>query len=257
MPPTLRWTVTCAAPRTAPATWPVTGKSTSQEIPMRTMSSSQERLASPSCSSGSPSTQESINTGDGPLHPLLMAHAQEISCGAGTVLFQKGQSADSVYVLLSGEVRLQTKTLRGTTVVMGLHRKGQILGTGSLTTGRYRLDGLCTKPSRLLTLPLEQWRKTIDSEPEVRWSWIASGQGSSDACLLKTYRLTLWRVEDRLRHLVLAEGLDDQTLPWTGTQTALAEELGLTRFALCRVLGRLVDDGRLEMGEGWIRWTGG
>lgn len=190
------------------------------------------------------------------LHPRLLEWASELSFDAGTVLFRRGQAAESVFVLLSGEVSLKTTTRAGTVVTMGQYRGGQILAAASLSSGFHRMDGVCERPSRLQVLPMAKWRAEINADPEVRWSWIASGQGASDSCVLKTHRLTLWRVEERLRHLILSEGDDSQTLAWTGSQAALAEELGMTRFALCRVMGKLAEDGRVESGEGWIRWTG-
>lgn len=190
------------------------------------------------------------------LHPRLQAWAREIDAKEGTVLFRAGQAAESVFLLLSGEVALQTTTCAGTVVTMGQYRPGQVMAAASLSSGRHRLDGVCTRASRLLVLPMAKWREEINNDPEVRWSWIASGTGASDDCVLKAYRLTLWRVEERLRHLILSTGDETQTLHWPGSQTALAEELGLTRFALCRVLGRLVAEQRLESNDDTIRWIG-
>ena len=218
--------------------------------------------SSPSPSTG-PATGKAARTRRNPagssapvLHPRLLEWASELSFEPGTVLFRKGQAAESVFVLLSGEVSLKTTTRAGTVVTMGQYHGGQILAAASLSSGFHRMDGVCERSSRLQVLPMAKWRAEINGDPEVRWSWIASGQGASDSCVLKTHRLTLWRVEDRLRHLILSEGDEDQTLDWQGSQADLAKELGMTRFALCRVMGKLADEGRVDSSDGRIRWTG-
>ncbi|SRR6266568_745766 len=92
------------------------------------------------------------------LAPILAALPQKrlICCKRGTLIFRKGEPADSVYYVQSGQVKISRSSESGREAIIGLLAQGDFLGEGCLIGQANRLaDATCLAHSRVLRIDKE------------------------------------------------------------------------------------------------------
>ena len=126
----------------------------------------------------------------------------------------------------------------------------------SLTSRRYHCDGVCRTACALIRVPIQAMRVALDTDAATRWWWISRLAGETRQQRLRTERLSLKSIKDRLRHLIVAEG-DQSGLDWRGTRLELAAELSVTPEALYRALAELQSKGLLTVAQDRLSWAEG
>jgi CRP-like cAMP-binding protein len=98
---------------------------------------------------------------------ILLTSMQRVSFASGTVVFEKGDAADSVYFLYSGKVAVQMKTGFGEKMqVVALLDPGAPVGEKGLLGPRTRGATLvAVKDSELLVLSQEAFDLLVDESP--------------------------------------------------------------------------------------------
>lgn len=97
----------------------------------------------------------------------------------GTLLFEQGDPADYLYLVVSGEVVIRFKPEDGPTIVLARVRPGGVVGW-SAVLGRqaYTSGAECVVFSRILKLRNEDLRNLCDQYPETGEQILASLAGS-------------------------------------------------------------------------------
>ena len=83
-----------------------------------------------------------------------------------TVLFEKGEEAESLYILEQGALNLVIQN--GGTLIYGLKEPGRVFGWSSLVeSGLYTASGVCATDLKVVKIKREKLDKIVDRHPEV------------------------------------------------------------------------------------------
>lgn len=166
----------------------------------------------------------------------------------GAVLHACGDTSQSMGVVQSGEVVLSNVTADGRRIITTHLQPGDSFGEFTLFAGAPRYhDAEARGPTTVLYLGPAQFRQCMDESPALR-----------DAVLGMLAQRLMWaldRIHDdfklplgkRLAKLLLSRNRqDEQGLRYVGSQTELAEALGVSRVAVGQALRPLIE-------RGWLR----
>jgi len=192
----------------------------------------------------------------GRLGAALRAQAKEHVLADGEALFRQGQRPRVMHLVLAGEAVMQRATREGDTLTLQVARAGQWLAEASLTSASYHCDGIARGAGRVLLLPVPALRSAIDHDEATRWAWITMLGQQARQQRLRTERLALKSIRERLRHLLLTEGDGNAGLEWPSTWQALAAELAVAPAALYRALRSLQQQRLLALEGRRLRWCG-
>ncbi len=83
------------------------------------------------------------------LHPLIM----EYKCYAGTVIFEQGDPADFLYLVVAGEALIRYKPEDGPPITVTRVRPGGLVGWSAVIGRRFYTSGVeCSQDSQLLRI---------------------------------------------------------------------------------------------------------
>ena len=85
----------------------------------------------------------------------------------GEVIFRQGDSADSIYFIVSGRIRLSVTDLRGKQATLGLLGPNEVFGQQCLMFGRKTrvMTAEAVAASDLVMVPLETIRRLLECDP--------------------------------------------------------------------------------------------
>lgn len=172
----------------------------------------------------------------------------------GDFVFRMGEVASCVYFLKSGAVRLCRHGPQGEVVAIHHAVAGEFFAEASLLSERYHCDAITTRDALVASLPSDQMRKLLRSDPHFAEKWVGILSRQLRRTRASVERLSLKGAEQRLRHLLLTEGHGpDGRLEIPGTAKELAAYLGLTHEALYRTMASMRKHGVLQQ-EGKMLW---
>jgi CRP-like cAMP-binding protein len=162
----------------------------------------------------------------------------------GAAIFLAGQRPTWLFFVASGEAALSRTDRNGRSLVLRRVSRG-FLAEASLSSARYHCDAHSLAATELIAFPVTAVRRAIDSDAEVRWSWIGMLAAEIRRQRDSAERLSLKSVRERLLHWLLTEG-EDGRFVFRTSRKALAAELGVTHEALYRTIAALVRSGELS-----------
>ena len=87
---------------------------------------------------------------------------------AGEVLFQKGDSGDALYGVLSGRIRISTNTPGGKELIFAIMDPGEVFGEIALLDGKARTaDASAIGPSKLFMIHRRDFLVFLEREPRL------------------------------------------------------------------------------------------
>jgi CRP-like cAMP-binding protein len=172
------------------------------------------------------------------------------------VLFHQGDPGDSLFIVMSGAVKILLPSEEGDEAILVTMRQGAFFGELALLDGAPRsATAVALEPTETLVLPRDRFRQLIDTEPATRDALLA-------ALAAELRRLTdhveelhfldmTGRMAARLLRLARGSGVTgpDGTIRLDGpyTQGDLASMIGATRQSVNKLLGQFVDDGLIRV----------
>jgi CRP-like cAMP-binding protein len=174
----------------------------------------------------------------------------------GEVLFHEGDPGDALFVVTSGAVKVVVPSEEGEEAILVTLRRGDFLGELALLDGAPRsASAIALEPTEALTLPREQFRDLVASEPAIRDALLAALSGelrrlTTHVAELHFLDLT-GRLAARLARLAeehgerLADGAVRLDAPLT--QSDLAAMIGATRQSVNKLLGEFEAEGLLKI----------
>lgn len=166
----------------------------------------------------------------------------------GAVLHASGDTSQSLGVVQSGEVVLSNVTADGRRIITTHLQPGDSFGEFTLFAGAPRYhDAVARGSTTVLYLGPAQFRQCMDASPALR-----------DAVLEMLAQRLMWaldRIHDDFRlplgkrlvkQLLSRNRQDEKGLRFVGSQTELAEALGVSRVAVGQALRPLIE-------RGWLR----
>lgn len=178
------------------------------------------------------------------LSPELWPTCEEFDAAKGQQLFAVGQKPRHMFFVATGEVVLERPGLQGAPVILQRTRHG-FISEASLQSSRYHCDGRVVAHSRMVRLPVLELRQALDHDLRFAGRWITMLSTEVKRLRLQCERLSLSKVQERLRHLLETEG-EDGKFPLGAGLKSLAGELGVTHEALYRCIYAMEKQGAIQ-----------
>ncbi len=168
--------------------------------------------------------------------------------GANEALFHEGDPGHTLYIIVSGQVRIQKVSASGKTMVLAHRGAGETIGEMAVLSGEPRsADAVTGEPSELLMLERSDFVRYLVQVPEVALNVVA--------CLASRLREAMEQREEREELDVLGRVakllLDRAETPGgepvekgelievTLSQQQIADQIGATRVSVNRAIARL------------------
>ena len=99
----------------------------------------------------------------------LLSNSSVKSYSQGETIFQQGEEAKQLYVLIQGEVDLTVRAQEEIGFMTSkIEKEGAVFGTPSLMEPfRYNVTAKCLKPTKVLAVEADHIRKKIEEDPRM------------------------------------------------------------------------------------------
>lgn len=184
----------------------------------------------------------------------LVSYAARATWPAGFVIYQRGSSADGLFVVTRGRVVLRSRVRAGRGFVPWIATPGETFGSEGLSpAAHYATDARADDESETLFLSTARFRAFVREQPQHAITLISQLAAERTALLEKLRELTTLSVEQRLI-ATLARMAGNNTFTredghivlCTNRYRLLCELVGATRESVSLVLGRLASEGLVE-----------
>ena len=184
----------------------------------------------------------------------LAAYAARASWPAGFAIYQRGTSADGVFVVTRGRVVLRSRVRAGRGFVPWIATPNETFGSEGLSAGaKYATDARADEESETLFLSTARFRAFVREQPQHALALVSQLMAERASLLDKLRELTTLSVEQRLVSTLLRLATnstftreDGKIVLCTARYRLLCELVGATRESVSLVLGRLTGEGLVE-----------
>lgn len=188
------------------------------------------------------------------LPAALRAIAQAKTCAKESWVFRKGDTAQAVYMVVDGEIRLSRFASDGSEIVLHRAGRGDFFAEAALNAPRYHCNAIASGPTSLLAFPKERMRALLARDAVFAGEWIALLARHLHRARARVERVALRSAAERVLHYLNTEGRGPRCeVVIAGSIKDLARELGLTHESLYRTLARLEQQGVIVREEGRLR----
>src|SRR3982750_1571360 len=184
----------------------------------------------------------------------LQGYAARASWPAGFQIYERGTSADGVFIVTRGRVVLRSRVRAGRGFVPWVATPGETFGSEGLSqNARYATDARADEESETLFLSTTRFRAFVREQPQHALTLMNQLMAERAVLLDKLRELTTLSVEQRLL-ATLVRMSSNQTFTrddgrvglCTNRYRLLCELVGATRESVSLVLGRLTGEGLVE-----------
>ena len=161
------------------------------------------------------------------------------SCGKNTVIVSEGDETDSLYVIISGRVKVFVADESGKEIVLGTQRSGDYFGEMVLDGGARSASVMTLEPSRFLVVPRSKVREFLRSQPDFAVRLIEKLIRRSRMLTASVKNLALLDVYGRVARLLLELAEEDRgklVIKEKLTQQDIASRVGASREMVCKIL---------------------
>ncbi len=97
----------------------------------------------------------------------ILSHSRVESCPEGRIIFQEGEEATHLYVLVEGAIELSVKAREKVGFLTSkIQREGRVFGVPSLLEPyRYNMMAKCLMPSRILRIEADHLKGRMEEDP--------------------------------------------------------------------------------------------
>jgi CRP/FNR family transcriptional regulator, cyclic AMP receptor protein len=179
------------------------------------------------------------------------AYGAKATWPAGFPLYQRGATADGIFIVLHGHVVLRSPIKGGRGFVSAIAMSGETFGAEGLAlNGMYATDANAAEGAETLHLGTTQFRAFVREQPAHAICLMAQVMAERAALLEKLQELAALNVEERLVSALLrlsddaAFTLEDGSLKLESAHhRLLCEMVGATRESIALALSRMVSSG--------------
>ena len=168
-----------------------------------------------------------------------------------TVLIHEGDEGDSLFIILSGRVKVYSSNEEGKEIVINFLGPGEYVGEMSLDGSPRSASVMTVDPSTCAVVPGEQFREFVRAHPEFAWNLVEKLIHRVRVSTDNVKSLALSDVYGRLVRLVntLAVATEDGRLvvPEKLTHQDIASRVGASRDMIGKLLKDLVAGGYLSV----------
>jgi len=171
------------------------------------------------------------------------------------VLINEGDAGDSLYIILTGKVKVYASNAAGREVVIDFHGPGEYVGEMSLAGAPRSASVITVEPTTCAIVTRAQFRDFILAHPDFALHLIEKLIDRARRTTEAVKSLALSDVYGRLVRLVLtlAREVDGKlVVPEKLTQQDIAERIGASRDMVSRLMKDLVAGGYLSVADRMI-----
>ena len=189
---------------------------------------------------------------------LLEPHGRALSLGPEEPVFHEGESAEAVYVIRAGRVRLSTFAVDGRErhlLIVGA--RGMVGDCGLPSAPRHIVSAVSTSQVELVAIPTRTWLRLLESEPVIARQHAALSSRRFRVLLqqleLQAHNSARRRVCHHLIGLVNAYGTQVDggvRIEMTYTQQEMGNICGLSRVSVSNIFSRLRKEGVVAQQRG-------
>jgi CRP/FNR family cyclic AMP-dependent transcriptional regulator len=198
------------------------------------------------------------SSGDGPLWSLPEPHLKALADHGtvkaypkNTIIVSEGDRSDSLYVILSGKVKVYLADEEGKEMVLNTQGPGEYFGEIMLDEGPRSASVMTLEPSKFCIVSKEQFNQFLAHNPDVSLELVRSLIHRVRELTKKVSDLALLDVYGRVRQLLLelATEQDGKLVVERLTQQEMASRVGCAREMISRIFkdlrsgGYIKDDG--------------
>jgi CRP/FNR family transcriptional regulator, cyclic AMP receptor protein len=168
------------------------------------------------------------------------------------VLINEGEHGDSLFILLSGKVKVYASNEAGKEVVIAFHGTGEYLGEMSLDGSPRSASVMTVEPTTCAVVSRAHFRDFVLAHPEFALHLIETLIQRVRLATESVKSLALTDVYGRLVRLLLSLAVDRDgrlVVPEKLTQQDIAERVGASRDMISRLMKDLVGGGYLKVEE--------
>jgi CRP/FNR family cyclic AMP-dependent transcriptional regulator len=172
----------------------------------------------------------------------------------GELLITEGDSSDSLFILIAGELKVFTRDTRGRELVYNVLRPGEFFGEMFLDGGPRSASVKAVSTSVCAVVGQDEFRCFMKEYPEFAESLVLKLIARVRRATEQTRSLALHGVYERvvalLNELAQPDGQGGRAIDNFLTQQEIADRIGATREMVNQVLRNLTVAGYLIRGEG-------
>jgi CRP/FNR family cyclic AMP-dependent transcriptional regulator len=172
---------------------------------------------------------------------------------AQSILINEGDTSDSLYVVLSGRLRVFASSESGREVVLGEHGPGEYLGELALDGEKRSVSVKTLEPTTCCVVPGPQLRSFLAENPEFALHVMDKLIRMVRRLTEQVKSLALQDVYGRIARLLMElsdEAGDERVVRLKLTQQDIAARVGSSREMVSRVLKELTAGGYVAMRDG-------
>ena len=173
-----------------------------------------------------------------------------------TVLLSKGDESDSLYIIVSGKVKVTVHDEQGKEVVLAVFGRGEYFGEMAAIDGRPRSATIVSKEAtEVLVIRRDDFGKMLSSNPDMMFDLLKVLLERFRQADEKIESLAFMTVYNRVATLLM-QLAKPKGQKWVVQQTLkhqeIAEMVGASRETVTRVLNELLDAGYISIETKYI-----
>jgi CRP/FNR family transcriptional regulator len=179
---------------------------------------------------------------------------------ANTILINEGFSADRVFVISSGSVKLMASSADGRLLILRVATPGEVIGLGALSVGaHYRITAITLGPCIIRSIPRLDFLRLMRDSVEISLGISAAITRDYNAAVLSARRLGLsssaaGKLASALLDWARMDHLDDSpahtnlpiSFPMPLTHEELGSLAGISRETVSRLLTKFRREGLID-----------
>jgi len=167
-----------------------------------------------------------------------------------TVVVSEGDRADSLYIVLSGRVRVYVSDDQGKEMFLSEAGKGEYFGEMALDEGPRSASVITLEPTRLLVVPKDDFAAFLAKSPEFALHLVRKLIRRVRALTHDVKSLALMDVYGRVARMLLDLAVErdgEIVIEDRPTQQEMANRIGASREMISRILTELAAGGYIEV----------
>ncbi len=182
----------------------------------------------------------------------LVAAGSSLALEPGVLLCQRGEPGDAVFVVLEGEIEVQTSSADGREMRFASFGPAAVIGEMAALDGGLRsADMVAKRRSRLWRIPRGPLIEALRADPAASVALVAELAGRLRASNAALESVRMLDLGGRLAQLLLAAAAERGLVPLT--QTEIARRLSASREKVNRKLNDWARHGWVTLGASGVR----
>ena len=172
-----------------------------------------------------------------------------------TVVVSEGDRADSLYIVVSGRIRVYVSDDQGKEIFLSEAGKGEYFGEMALDEGPRSACVITLEPTRFLVVPKDDLATFLAQSPEFALHLVRKLIRRVRALTHDVKSLALMDVYGRVARMLLDLAVERDgalVIEHRPTQQEMANRIGASREMISRILGELAAGGYIEVARGRI-----